>query len=92
MYKRVQEMVKKVRYFTADLFAYFDTSSFDCDQVRHGGQGRQYKFAHGKFFVFSLTITTILYKYMYICLCAAVWQRYQITLNVVLNMEANDYD
>jgi len=47
----------------------------------------QCKQAQDKFFVFSLTIATILYKYMYICLCAAVWQRYQ----VVLNMEVSSY-
>ncbi len=41
---------------------------FDCDQGRHGGQGRQYKYAHDKFFVFSLTIATIVYKYMRIYL------------------------
>ncbi len=32
----------------------------------------QCKQAQDKFFVFSLTIATILYKYMYICLCAYV--------------------
>ena len=37
--------------------------------VRQG----QCKQDEDKFIVFSLTVATILYKYMYICLCAAVW-------------------
>jgi hypothetical protein len=82
-----KKMIQKVRYLTTDPFAYFDLRPFDCDQVRHGGQCRQYKFAQDKFFVFSLTISTMPYKYMYICLCAAVWYRNQ----VVFNMETSSY-
>ena len=59
---------EKTLFFTGEPFAYFDFSLFGCDQGSHGGQGRQYTFAHDKFFVFSLTIATMLYKYMHIYL------------------------
>jgi len=35
-------------------------------------QDKQYRQAQDKFFVFRLTIATILYKYMYICLWTAL--------------------
>ena len=84
-----------------------------CSATLRAGKA-QCKEDQDKFFVFSLTIAAIVYKYMHIylltalrimvfqrgcwgflqsykymhiCLCAAVWWRYQ----VVLNMEVNGY-
>jgi len=68
MFNVNQIFFKKTLFLTADPFAYFDFNPFDCDQGSHNRQGRKYKFAHDKFFVFSLTIATTLYKYMHIYL------------------------
>jgi len=58
-----KKMTKKVLYLTAEPFDYFGCAPFGC------AQGRQ---AQDKFFVFSLTIATILYKYIHIYLWTAL--------------------
>ncbi len=54
----------------------FKNEGFKKGDFKMGGLG---------FCFFSLTIATILYKYMHICLCTAVWQRYQVVLKLSQN-------